>query len=118
MKQLFLSASGVFAVATTGAAFAATSTSATARLLKVTSPVSLGSSATLVARVVPARRCRITVHDKNGPVYTSGLYPKRPVHGRVSWTWKVGPTTALGRTQIKVNCGGAGSFRTSFRVRR
>ena len=59
----------------------------TARLVRVTSPVSRGNSATLVARVVPSRTCSITVTYKSGRSQAQGLYPKRPSNGRVSWTY-------------------------------
>jgi hypothetical protein len=85
-------------------------------LVRVTSPTSPGSYATLVARVTPARRCAITVYYKSGPSVAQGLYPKRPRNGRVSWTWMVGTNTTAGRWPIQVSCGSAGSFRTSFRV--
>jgi hypothetical protein len=57
-----------------------------ARLVRVTSPISRGSYATLVARVVPSRTCSIVVYYKSGPSTAQGLYPKRPRSGRVSWT--------------------------------
>src|SRR6266516_614707 len=47
----------------------------------------------------------------------TGIYPKRPVGGRVSWTWKVGTRTTPGRWPIVVSCGSAGTLRTSFVVR-
>src|SRR3954470_15734691 len=116
MKRLVPSVVGVAALVAAAAAFAAPNTTATARLVSVTSPVKKNADATLVAHVVPARRCRITVHYKSGPSVARGLNPKRPVHGRVSWTWMVGGNTTLGRWPITVNCGTAGSFRTHFRV--
>ena len=108
----FSVAAGII-VTTVAAAPAATTT---ARLIRVTSPVSRGYSATLVARVVPSRTCSITVTYKSGPSHAQGLYPKRPSNGRVSWTWKVGTRTTPGRWPIRVACGSAGSFRTSFVV--
>lgn len=116
MKRLLLSLAGIAALVASTAAFAATNATATARLIHVTSPVSPGSDATLIARVVPARRCRITVYYKSGPSVAQGLYPKRPRNGRVSWTWMVGTNTTAGRWPIQVSCGSAGSFRTHFRV--
>ena len=113
----------IFALAATAAlmaatvAFAAPDATARARLVHVTSPVSPGSYATLVAQVAPARRCTITVLYLSGSSHASGLYPKRPRHGRVSWTWMVGTNTTAGRWPIYVSCGSAGIFRTSFRVR-
>ena len=109
----------LFAAAVAALAVAAApvpASSSLARLVRVTSPVSRGSSATLVARVVPSRTCSITVTYASGPSHAQGLYPKRPSGGRVSWTWKVGTRTTPGRWPIRVACGTAGSFRTSFIV--
>jgi hypothetical protein len=116
MKRLLSSAVGIAALLGAAAAFGATNAATTARLVSVTSPARRNAHATLVAHVVPARRCTITVHYKSGPSVAQGLNPKRPVHGRVSWTWMVGGNTTLGRWPITVNCGSAGSFRTQFRV--
>jgi hypothetical protein len=81
-------------------------------------PVSRGARETLVAwvRPRPVRRCTITVWDKSGITHAQGLDPKRPVHGRVSWTWTVGADTNLGKHRVIVSCGRAGSLRTLFRV--
>jgi hypothetical protein len=117
VKQLLLSVAGIAALVASTAAFAAPNATATARLVKVTSPVSPGADATLVARVHPARRCTIAVYYKSGRSVAQGLYPKRPRNGRVSWTWMVGTNTTAGRWPIQVRCGSAGSFRTHFRVR-
>jgi hypothetical protein len=116
VKQLLLAVAGIAALVASTAAFAAPNATTTARLVSVTSPVKKNADATLVAHVVPARRCRITVHYKSGPSVARGLNPKRPVHERVSWTWMVGGNTTLGRWPITVNCGTAGSFRTHFKV--
>lgn len=91
--------------------------SARVRLVSVTSPISAGSYAHLRASVSPSRTCSITVYYKSGASRASGLYPKRPVRGRVSWTWKVGTRTTPGRWPIVVSCGSAGTLRTSFVVR-
>jgi hypothetical protein len=111
MKRLFLVCVAIAALVGATAAFAASSAATTARLVRVTSPARRNSYATLVARVVPVRRCTITVLYKSGPSEAQGLNPKRPVHGRVSWTWKVGGNTTLGSWPIQVSCGSAGSFR-------
>ena len=116
MKRLLISVAAIAALVIATAAFAAPNSTARARVVSVTSPARRNSYATLVARVVPARRCTITVHYKSGPSQAQGLNPKRPKLGRVSWTWKVGGNTTLGRWPITVNCGSAGSFRTHFRV--
>jgi hypothetical protein len=106
--------------AVVAASIIATSASASAssvRLVRVTSPISAGSYATLVARVSPSRvTCSITVYYKSGPSHAAGLYSKRPIAGRVSWTWKVGTRTTPGRWPIRVSCGSAGVLRTSFRT--
>jgi hypothetical protein len=106
----------VVALAVTAALVLPTVAAAKVRLASVTSPVSAGSYATLTASVSPARACSITVYYMSGPSEAQGLYPKRPVRGRVSWTWKVGTRTTPGRWSIVVSCGSAGSLRTSFVV--
>lgn len=116
MKRLIGSVAGIAALVAATAALAATNAATSARLVSVTSPVRKNADATLVAHVVPRRLCRITVHYKSGPSQAMGLNPKRPRHGRVSWTWMVGGNTTLGKWPITVNCGSAGSFRTHFKV--
>jgi hypothetical protein len=116
LKRLFLSVAAIVALVGATAVFAAPNTTTRARLVSVTSPVRKNAHATLVAHVVPALPCRITVHYKSGPSQARGLNPKRPVHGRVSWTWMVGGNTTLGIWPITVNCGRAGSFRAHFKV--
>jgi micrococcal nuclease len=117
VKRLLGFIAAIAALVAASAVFAAPNAATTARLVSVTSPVSPGSYATLVARVRPARRCTITVLYMSGSSHASGLYPKRPSHGRVSWTWMVGTNTTAGRWPIYVDCGSAGMFRTHFRVR-
>jgi hypothetical protein len=116
MKRLIGSIAAIAGLVGATAVCAAHSATVRARLVSVTSPVKRNAHATLVAHVVPARRCRITVHYKSGPSQAQGLDPKRPRHGRVSWTWMVGGNTTLGTWPITVNCGTAGSFRTHFKV--
>jgi hypothetical protein len=91
--------------------------SARVRLINVTSPASPGSYATLRASVSSSRTCSITVNYMSGPSHAQGLYSKRPVRGRISWTWMVGTRTTPGRWGIVVSCGSSGTLRTSFVVR-
>jgi hypothetical protein len=84
------------------------------RLVRVTSPVANGESATLVASVRPRRVCSIAVYYSSGPSKAAALYPRRPVLGRVRWTWKVGARTTPGRHRITVSCGSAGKLLTTF----
>ena len=116
MKRLVPTVVGIAALASTAAAFAASSSATSARLVGVTSPARRNAEAALVAHVVPARRCMIAVLYKSGPSHAQGLSPKRPVHGYVTWKWKVGGNTTLGIWPIQVSCGSAGSFRTHFTV--
>jgi hypothetical protein len=90
------------------------SAAATVRLVSVTSPIHHGSYATLSVAVSRRATCSITVYYKRGPSVAQGLYPKRG--SRISWTWKVGTRTTPGRWPIIVNCGSAGTLRTSFVV--
>jgi hypothetical protein len=95
----------------------APASSASVRLVSVSSPIYAGDYATLTARVSSSASCSITVHYKSGPSRAKGLSSKRPSGGRVSWTWKVGTNTTSGRWRITVGCGSAGTLRTSFVVR-
>jgi hypothetical protein len=113
-RAILMAAAIAGVAASLASAAPAERSSSTARLVRVTSPVSRGDYASLTARVVPSRTCSITVYYKSGPSTAKGLYPKRPRGGRVSWTWKVGTRTTPGRWPIRVACGSAGSFRTSF----
>jgi micrococcal nuclease len=88
------------------------SAGATVRLVRVTSPVSHGSYATLTVRVSRTATCSIAVLYKSGPSHASGLYPQRGT--RISWTWRVGTRTTPGRWPIVVSCGPAGTLHTSF----
>jgi hypothetical protein len=114
---LLVLAAAVIALAAAGGAVPSRAAAA-ARLLIVTSPVSRGSDAELVARVTPSRRCTISVLYKSRPLKEHGLDRKRPVHGRVRWTWLVRANTKPGTLPIHVSCGSAGSFRTSVKVTR
>ena len=107
------------------AAFAATAalvvvapSSASVRLVGISpQPAYRGNPVTLTARVSSSRvTCSITVYYKSGRSHAKGLYSKRPIRGRVSWTWLVGTRTTPGRWPIVVGCGAAGTLRTSFRV--
>jgi micrococcal nuclease len=102
-----------------GAAALAVPASASAKttLVSVTSPASPGSYATLTAKVSKPATCTIIVMYKSGSSHASGLYPKRSVNGRVSWSWMVGTRTTRGRWPIYVYRAAAGSLQTSFFVR-
>jgi hypothetical protein len=91
-----------------------TSAAASVRLVRVTSPISAGSYATLTVSVSKTATCSITVYYKSGPSHAAGLYPQRGK--RVSWMWKVGTRTTPGRWPITVSCGSAGTLHTFFVV--
>jgi len=106
---------GLILVALALAAFALPSTAAASvRVKSVTSPISAGAHATLTVSVTRSATCSITVNYKSGPSHAAGLYSKRAIAGRVSWTWMVGTRTTPGRWTIDVYCGAAGSLHTSF----
>jgi micrococcal nuclease len=118
VKRLLFSLIATAALTAAASAFAAGTAATATRLVGVTSPARRNADASLIARVVPARRCTIAVLYKSGPSHAQGLGPKRPVRGYVVWKWRVGGNTTLGTWPIQVNCGSAGSFRTHFRVTR
>jgi hypothetical protein len=78
-------------------------TELTLEIVSVTSPVSPGQNATLVAKIAPGAACDITVYYKSGPSTAQGLYPKTADNnGSVSWTWMVGTRTTPGSWRIVV----------------
>lgn len=91
------------------------------KIVSVTSPVSPGANATLVAQTVPGANCDIDVYYKSGASTAQGLYAKTAdSSGRVSWTWKVGTRTTPGNWQIVVKASYGGKTvtqSTSFTVR-
>jgi hypothetical protein len=109
LKKLIAITAAVAALAVPAAA------SAKVKLLHVNNSYP-GGIATLTASVTPNAACQITVNYKSGPSHASGLYPKRSVNRRVSWTWNVGTRTTPGRWGIVVSCGNAGTLYTSFVV--
>ena len=108
----------VAALAAMAALVVVAPSSASVRLVGISpQPAYRGNPVTLTAHVSSSRvTCSIVVEYKSGPSRAKGLYPKRPDHGRVAWTWLVGTRTTPGRWPIVVSCGRAGTLRTSFRV--
>jgi hypothetical protein len=116
VRVLLVSLLAVGSLAVAPIAVSAPARLASVHITSVTSPVSHGSNATLVARVSPSTvTCSIAVYYKSGKSVAAGLGNKRPSAGRVSWTWKVGTRTTPGRWRITVSCR-AGSATTYFRV--
>jgi hypothetical protein len=107
---------GLIALVATLALVIPASASAKVKLLSVTSPASPGSHATITVAVSKSTTCKIIVMYKSGSSHAQGLYPKRVVGGRVSWTWMVGTNTTGGRWPIYIYCGSAGALETTFRV--
>jgi hypothetical protein len=110
MRRLLLLALAVVALAIPTVA------GASVHRVSVTSPIHHGAYATLTVSVSSPATCSIVVNYKSGPSHAQGLFPKRSVRDRVSWTWKVGTNTTPGRWGIVVSCGHIGTLRTSFVV--
>lgn len=90
------------------------------KIISVTSPISPGENATLVAQTVGGAYCTITVYYLSGPSRAAGLYSKyADNHGSVSWTWRVGTRTTSGTWPIVVTAtknGQTAKKKTSFEV--
>jgi competence protein ComEC len=84
----------------------ATSAPATGlEIQSVTSPISRGATARLVAQTSPGASCSITVYYKSGPSQAAGLEDKKAdASGVVAWSWKVGTRTTPGEWPIYVRC--------------
>jgi competence protein ComEC len=72
-------------------------------ILSITSPVAPGNTATLMAKTLPGAICEIKVFTRSGVSQAQGLEPKTAgADGIVSWTWRVGSSTAEGEFDIEV----------------
>jgi hypothetical protein len=91
------------------------------RITSLTSPVSRGAFATLVARTRAGASCTIVVEYKSGPSHAAGLGPESASSsGSVSWAWKIGSRTTVGSWPVTVSCSSGGrtaSARTTLAVR-
>lgn len=102
---------------TTPTLSAATPASTALTILSVTSPISPGANATLLAKTSPNASCSITVFTKSGTSTAQGLTPKSAdASGNVSWAWKVGTRTTAGTYNINVTCNNV-SQTTTYTVR-
>ena len=70
--------------------------------------------AMLKVKVRPRARCTITVVYSTGPSSAAGLRAK--IGGLITWRWKVGSNTKLGRWPVTVDCSSSGSRRFTLRV--
>ncbi|WP_052487026.1 hypothetical protein [Gordoniibacillus kamchatkensis] len=86
------------------------------QILSVTSPVKRNANAALRAKVAPGAMASIVVHYKSGPSKAAGLEAKKAdADGNVSWSWRVGGNTTLGKWRITVSSGSE-SAETTFEV--
>jgi hypothetical protein len=71
----------------------------------LTSPVKIGSNASLTVLTNAGSKCSLTV-TYNGTLSTdSGLVPKTAdAYGNVSWTWTITSSVPAGSWPIKVTC--------------
>jgi hypothetical protein len=84
------------------------------RITSLTSPVSPGAIAALLARTTRGASCSIVVEYKSGPSQAAGLGPKTANNsGSVSWTWKIGSRTTAGSWPVTVSCSSGGKSASS-----
>ena len=83
----------------------------------VSSPVSRGQTATLLATATAGSSCSITVTYKSGPSKAKTLQPKTAdSSGHVEWSWKIGSRTIAGTWPIVVKCAPGGEADAEFTV--
>ena len=73
-----------------------------------TSVVSRNDYATLKVNVRPPTRCTIKVIYPTGPSTAAGLRAK--TGGLITWRWRLGSNTKLGRWPVIVDCGSRARF--------
>ena len=72
-------------------------------VVSLTSPIKPGATASLTIQTLPGAACSIQVHYKSGPSGAAGLGAKTADgSGNVTWSWKVGSSTAKGSWSIVV----------------
>ena len=93
-------------------------TATSTRMVKITSRVRRGSTASLTVASTAKRACSIAVFDsKARRINARGLVSKQPRAGTITWRWTVARLSALGKSQARVSCPGAvKQLRTSFVV--
>lgn len=92
------------------------------KVVSLTSPVSLGSQATLTVQTAPKATCTPTVQYKSGKSGAQGLSKKTAnAQGQVSWTWKVASSATPGTWPVSVRCtskGKEGTAEASLEVKK
>jgi len=120
MKHMLLVVAMAAALVASTTAFAAPARTETVHLLRVTRLVHRPGHGEIVAKLSSARTspCTITIDRGSQELRPSkGWNPQNPSWGHwLNWGWLIKPNTLLGRWQIRINCGSAGSLRTSFKV--
>lgn len=80
-----------------------TKSSASIKLIKVSSPVKAGSNATIEVQGLPNTQYNINVNYGTTDSTAKGLENKTSdKNGRVSWTWRVGSNTGPGNHSITI----------------
>ena len=93
------------------------SSSTPVTITKQPGTVARKETATVGAKTAPGASCEITVQYKSGPSSAAGLEPKKAgTDGAVTWSWKIGDSTAQGTWPVTVTCGG-GTAETSVTVK-
>lgn len=88
------------------------------KLISITSPVSLGSKATVTIQGQPNTKYSIAVHYSSGDSTAAGLEDKTSdSSGKVSWTWKIGPKTKTGTFNIDIT-GADQTFSTEITIQK
>ena len=120
MKHMLLAVATAAELVASTTAFAAPARTETVHLLMVTRLLHRTEHGRIVAKLGSARNtpCTITINRGSRELRpSSGSNPEHPSWGYwLNWGWLIKPNTQLGRWQIRINCGSAGSLRTSFKV--
>ena len=106
--------SALILAAAVAALIVVSSASASVRKVKLTATVATGDTASLTVKVSPKSRCTIRVEYDTVVSRAKGLGAKRG--GTITWSWRVGTNTHLGRWPVKVDCGKAGKLTLRLRV--
>lgn len=75
------------------------------QLVKITSPIIRGNTASLTVSTASGAACTIEVRYSSGPSRAKGLEPARAgPSGRITWSWRVSQRTTPGDWPVRVTC--------------
>ncbi len=79
-------------------------------IVRLTSPIARSTTASLTIQTAAGAGCTVRVRYRSGPSRAAGLEEKTAGReGRITWSWRIGNKTALGKWPIDIACTAEGA---------